>query len=337
MGCLMTNARGVGLLPDVLLERLGEKARDHVFESVGLPPGLIENRDQRIPIESLAKLFEQAANSTSDPYFGLDVGLKMLPGTFGLWAHYAMQGANLRDALMRASRTLQYHQDNTRLRIKRRPGNQVAWEYWHPHVNSPMFRQHTDHVSSIMIRFIREFTGRNWRPQWIEVGYSAPRWIGRLEEKAKTEWVFDQPAIALVMPSSMLSMRGSAKARVMSGRLISLHDLQSQQKIRAPVGRTDRFVAIITMRLLDGLSDIEGVANTLDMSVRSLQRELNNEGLTYRSLLTHCRMTRAESLIRESDAPLKRIGFELGYSDPAHFTRAYIQYFGHPPSVLRQS
>jgi AraC-like DNA-binding protein len=80
---------------------------------------------------------------------------------------------------------------------------------------------------------------------------------------------------------------------------------------------------------------MEGAARFLGSGRRQLQRRLEAQGLTYRSLVTEIRMQRAKSLIEGTEAPIKRIGLELGYADPAHFTRAFGKYYGFAPSHLR--
>jgi iron complex transport system substrate-binding protein len=48
-------------------------------------------------------------------------------------------------------------------------------------------------------------------------------------------------------------------------------------------------------------------------------------------------MDRAKALIAETNATLSEIAEEVGYSDPAHFSRAFRRHVGVPPSRLRAS
>jgi AraC-like DNA-binding protein len=48
-------------------------------------------------------------------------------------------------------------------------------------------------------------------------------------------------------------------------------------------------------------------------------------------------MQRAKSLILETNVPIKKIGLDLGYSETAHFTRAFKKHYGFAPSRLRRA
>lgn len=88
---------------------------------------------------------------------------------------------------------------------------------------------------------------------------------------------------------------------------------------------------------MDRQTDIDGTARLAGLGRRSLQRQLEDAGLTYSGLLERVRMARARALVEDSPAPLAEIGFDVGYSDPAHFSRAFRRHFGVAPSALRRS
>ncbi|MGO8857849.1 MAG: helix-turn-helix domain-containing protein [Steroidobacteraceae bacterium] len=46
---------------------------------------------------------------------------------------------------------------------------------------------------------------------------------------------------------------------------------------------------------------------------------------------------RAAELVSRHGNSITQIAFDLGYSDPAHFTRAFIRWFGESPQSLRRS
>jgi AraC-like DNA-binding protein len=168
------------------------------------------------------------------------------------------------------------------------------------------------------------------------VGYPAPDVASNLEVATGTPWLFDQPAAAIVFPSDALLARRPQSLALKSERLLSSIDVEVMSKLESPETPAGKIRAIVSLRLLDGLTDIDGAAQMMQMSNRTLQRHLDREGLSYRSLVTQVRMDRAVRLVKEAHAPLKRISSDLGYSDPAHFTRAFSAQFGCSPSVLRK-
>ncbi len=80
-----------------------------------------------------------------------------------------------------------------------------------------------------------------------------------------------------------------------------------------------------------GMQTIAGTAMAAGMSVRSLQRHLADAGVTYSQLLEAARRDAAFRLMEDRRLSLSEIASVLGYSDPAHFTRAFIRWTGQTP------
>jgi len=80
---------------------------------------------------------------------------------------------------------------------------------------------------------------------------------------------------------------------------------------------------------------ISEIAATTGISIRSLQRKLSAAGLTYSQLVEAARYERAIELLRTSDVKIIEVAFASGYSDPAHFTRAFRRMSGTTPRRFR--
>ena len=76
---------------------------------------------------------------------------------------------------------------------------------------------------------------------------------------------------------------------------------------------------------MDGKTDIEGTAAMAKMGVRTLQRCLNQEGLSYRDLLGLVRSERAKALLRETDLPVTEVAMTLGCSPASYRHHARCQ------------
>ena len=73
----------------------------------------------------------------------------------------------------------------------------------------------------------------------------------------------------------------------------------------------------------------------METSVRTLQRRLRAAGLTYSQVVQQARRAAAQQMLRDSTAAIGRIARTLGYSDPAHFTRAFQRWTGSTPRDFR--
>jgi AraC-like DNA-binding protein len=81
--------------------------------------------------------------------------------------------------------------------------------------------------------------------------------------------------------------------------------------------------------------DIHQVADSMLTSPRTLQRRLHGAGLTYGHLVAEARRASAERLLAEPERTIADVGRTLGYSDPAHFTRAFQRWTGLSPRAFR--
>lgn len=78
------------------------------------------------------------------------------------------------------------------------------------------------------------------------------------------------------------------------------------------------------------------VASQLAMSERSLTRQLGNEGTSYATLLASVQAERARNYLRNPGLTVSEVGYRLGYTEPATFTRAFTKWTGHSPLKWRK-
>lgn len=77
-------------------------------------------------------------------------------------------------------------------------------------------------------------------------------------------------------------------------------------------------------------------AAELGLSVRSLQRRLNEAGVSFSMLRDETRMREAMILLTESRLSLAELALRLGYSEESAFSRAVKAWWGQGPRELRR-
>ena len=103
-----------------------------------------------------------------------------------------------------------------------------------------------------------------------------------------------------------------------------------------PVEFGQALLEVTRTQLLSGHSDIEHAAAALGLSVRTLQRRLYEQDLSYAKLLQHVRIDMAKTMLEERDTPVAQISTDLGYRHSTHFTRAFRQICGLTPREYRR-
>jgi len=97
----------------------------------------------------------------------------------------------------------------------------------------------------------------------------------------------------------------------------------------------DAQVKLAIQELLPWNAGIIAVARSLSISVRTLQRRLASVRRTYRQMLDECRREQAELALQRGIPNVTEISQRLGYSDPAHFVRAFRRWTGQAPTHFR--
>ncbi|HEX6225070.1 MAG TPA: AraC family transcriptional regulator ligand-binding domain-containing protein [Chryseolinea sp.] len=81
-----------------------------------------------------------------------------------------------------------------------------------------------------------------------------------------------------------------------------------------------------------GIPSLEDVASNFNVTPRSLQRRLQEEGATYQQVSDAVRKSLALQYIRAGDYPIKEISLMLGYNELSAFSRAFKRWTGKAPT-----
>jgi AraC-like DNA-binding protein len=328
-----TTASGLGPLPRLLEDMGGRTAVRRVFKNAGVPLDLIENRRTHLPIRDMIALFSQAAIDLGDADFGLRVGAHMSTIDFGPWARYALAAQNLGAMLERMTKALLYHQTGTEFQVEKN-GPSVCWSYA---VKGPIAEnpQHAiDHILQPMINSVRLYAGPQWRPRAIKVAYSGPSRKASFENAFAVPIYFTEQTTALVIERELLYSR--QMTRGVRLELVTFGDLRRMAMSLPPRTTVEKARSIVDLRVRNGSATIETIAAELNTSVRTLQRELGRNRMRFRDLVQRARFAQAVRLVAETHRTFEDIACEIGYSDPANFTRAFQRASGMPPSAYRK-
>jgi transcriptional regulator GlxA family with amidase domain len=108
----------------------------------------------------------------------------------------------------------------------------------------------------------------------------------------------------------------------------------------APVRKPSAKVVEVRNYLLQNLQypcSVSLLADKVEMSKRKLEKKFSQyTGTTIYNFLIQERMKKAETLLRNTEMPVKEIAAAVGYKKPSNFTEAFKKKYGYLPSLLRQ-
>lgn len=80
----------------------------------------------------------------------------------------------------------------------------------------------------------------------------------------------------------------------------------------------------------------EEVARKLGLSVRSLSRHLQAENTSFKEMFLDIQLRRAKIMLQDTKMTAASIAFQLGFNDPASFTRSFRTQTGKTPTQWRE-
>ena len=104
----------------------------------------------------------------------------------------------------------------------------------------------------------------------------------------------------------------------------------------APAMRSVRWIDLYLEQHMAEVVRIREVADMMGMSVSAVEHLFRRKrGTSIEQYLGGLRMRRAAALLIDSDSPVSVIGREVGYTDPAYFSRRFTRFHGMSPRRFR--
>lgn len=94
-------------------------------------------------------------------------------------------------------------------------------------------------------------------------------------------------------------------------------------------------VKILLSNSTGAIPSQEGIAEHLNLSTRTLRRQLKEEETSYQSLLNESRRDLAINHLKNTDWSIEEIAYMLGFSSASHFSYAFKQWTGTAPKFFR--
>ncbi|GAA3995251.1 AraC family transcriptional regulator [Comamonas faecalis] len=167
----------------------------------------------------------------------------------------------------------------------------------------------------------------------VEFPFAAPAHAGVYPLLFPGPVRFDAPQARLCFDARYLVLplaRDEAQLRQMLQRALPLTVLQYRRD-RLLVARVRQLLAANPAAAHDG----EGLAAQLHLSVRTLHRQLREQGASLQQLKDEVRRARAIELLQRTRRPVKQVAQAVGFASEKSFIRAFRGWTGQSPTQLR--
>jgi AraC-like DNA-binding protein len=309
---------------------------DRIFGNSGLSPDMAGQATLALSLPSFCKLMEQSAKLTHNDNFALWFGNQFEARDLGLWGYGAISAPTVGSALDVLVELFPYHQQSSTLRVSKEPSGLMRIDY---RVDAPHIverRQDAELTLGNILNVMREGLGSHWAPEEVHFEHPKPDGWRDHERAFQAPVFFSQRTNAILFrPDVMRTPMPAADARLLAAMRMCMEKLWQGEHKRA--GITDRVRIAIRAQLPDGAPELEDIATELRLSVGAIQRELNRDGLNFKTLVEQTRRDLAMAYLQRDKLPLSEIALLLGYSELSAFSRAVRRWTGTSPRGLRNA
>ncbi|MFO7678543.1 MAG: AraC family transcriptional regulator [Chloroflexota bacterium] len=307
---------------------------DAFLRSLDIEPETVRSPDAYIPVETYLRIQDEAAAYINDPYLGLHMGEFAQPGSWSILGYLMMNCQTLGEAFEKSGRYQRIIGNMIDAHTQFGLGKVRVVYFTPPH--APQMSRHCFEATfSSSVHLARTLSGLPLSPNEVTFTYPEPG------SRAEYERIFNCPVRFGHKDNSMtLDMRmGNLPVRMANPSLLA-HFEQYARDFLAQMDRNDATSQAVTTIILAHLDDeslsIEKVAREMAVSVRTLQKRLEAEGMVFSSLLRDIRQQLAQKYLRENYS-VEQITYLLGFSEPSVFRKSFKKWLGVTPREYREN
>lgn len=304
----------------------------------GIKTSDFKNQESRLSAERVAQLIEYCNRLKGRDDFAITVADNFHPGTFHVLGYAMMASNNLFDAFKRIVRYKKVVSNTCTIKIEENPNicKLVLTPFLYESTNRAVLSQNAIIIFiATLVKFARETSSHNFKPLEVNFNWSNPdQKFQFLTDFFDCPVNFDQSEISFSCETDIL------KEPLLGGNPLIT---QSHEKmLNEFLSRIDKNDVVQTVKnniyemLPLGTPTQTEIAKLIGMSLRNLQRKLNEQDACYRDLLEETRKKLALEYISQEHLSLSEVGYLVGFSNIGNFNRAFKRWTNCAPGEYRK-
>ena len=268
-----------------------------------------------LPEDRVWRLFDLVGRRNGCSTIGLDAGASLAVRDLGSLGLQLEQCVSLFQCLTRYIETVNQYSSHASFWLKKTANGGC----WFCRQGIDLIDVGRDYVEQftlqVMIKLVRMAAGSDWIPSKIHVQASSDHGYQECQDFDRVEITTRQKVTAIWIPVDLMP---------------TSIPIENRHAVTRQVSRlTGDFNNLACLNLAD-------VASDLGFSERTLQRKLHAAGTDWSRLRERLRYRHALKMLCETEIRLLDLAFDLGYSDPANFGRAFRRWTGMTPGTYRR-
>lgn len=314
------------------IERAGVR-REALFTRAGLDPKVMERPEGRISLEEYDALQDVAVELTGDTALGLHMGEAATETTHPIVAHLVGHAGTLREGIEALLRFYQLVTDRPAWRLVEE-GDAATLFYDVAPGSSKGMRFRAEMTMAAFYRMLRVFA-RDARPRRVAFEHAEPSYGAEYERIFESAARFEQTFTGIVFDRILLE---SAQVH-RDPEFRAVVESQAEKRL-SRLTKNASYATRVRDYLIENAKgdrrDMAAAARALGMSTRSLRRRLSQEGRSYSDIVDEALATLAKRLLSDDERSIEATAYDMGFSSPSAFHKAFKRWTGTTPNEFRQ-
>jgi AraC-like DNA-binding protein len=326
-------ATGAQILAETLRADYGIDPAE-VFAEAGLDMSRLEIPGARYPWPNLRKLWEAASRFSGDPCFGLKAGQRVRISSYHAIGFSWVSSATLLEALERLCR-YRAVLSTVDIEVSLAREEPDCWTFT-LHFPDPALVPGIANVDAFlcgMVRLMQAATSADFFPLAVMLPH---------DDQGQRQRYVDAlgPGVQFNSSRTGFSLRREDAEAHLPGdnpELANANDEVAERYLSSldPERVASAVREILVEIMPSGTVRQDDVAQRMNRSLSTLQRQLSAEGISFQKLRDETRRRLAEEYIRAQEMSLSQIAYLLGFSDQSNFSRAFKRWTGLSPREYR--
>ncbi len=332
-------ATTVSTIPKLISQVLAiyEVASEDIFSQAGIELNSTTSPENRVSMENMTRLWQLAVTATNNEQLGLVAASLFQPAYLKGIGLAWMASANLEEGLRRFVSNSQLV--NTAMKIELIDKDDelfIQYQPIQPHQEQLKAKAHPCALQlgiGFFLKMFRLAASKNIPATGVYFTFPIGEEIDIYEEYFQCPVYGESKSNCISFSKSLLN----EMLPTHDPELVELNESAINKYLSAMNnGETaTKVLKVITELLPVGCPSEEFIAHKLFMSKRTLQRKLHKEGQPYSVLLNTVRLTLAKQHLIMTTMPVTEIAYQLGYSSPSTFARAFKKQLALSPLEYR--
>ena len=312
--------------------------KELLLQIAGHPYEDLCDEEFRVGSDVFNKVTEAAVEATGDEYFGLHAGEHMSLGAAGLIGQITQSSSTVKEALDYCCEFAMLGCRAIPMSLELEDGlyklSLIPDPIWAK--ESPLsVKQTIDGMMAFNMREYHALTHEKHYPVKIEFGFKRPPNYSEYERVLTCPIYYGKQHSAIYYDKKQLE----EPVVTSDYNLLRILVAYAQEKV-AQIEQAQGFYNLVKRSVINlvkpDFPSIEQVAANLNLSVRTLQRKLKEEGYTFKEIIETLRRDFAMSYLKDKSLSINEIAYLLSYADGSAFIRTFKRWTGETPSAYRE-